>query len=240
MDYESALNEPRTNAEQSETGDDFRVSFESRLPCHVHQLQPNADYTGFCDVWDDEEARVIFAELFKRFHLLPWDGIQLPPTGLPGFAVDAYERDSKEAALLMLGMRYLKAIVCNERRAMHLRWQEAGDFIRQIRSDAEDEFYLEQARRAMAEEERREAVPQFVYFIGSQSGPIKIGIATRPKNRLKELQTSHHERLEILAVCDGDMELERAYHARYAARRLTGEWFERCPEIEAEIERLKV
>jgi hypothetical protein len=31
---------------------------------------------------------------------------------------------------------------------------------------------------------------------------------------------------------------EKMYHRRFAHRRLHGEWFERCPEIEAEIERL--
>jgi hypothetical protein len=35
VDYSSASHEPRTNAVQSETGDDFRVSFESRRKHHA-------------------------------------------------------------------------------------------------------------------------------------------------------------------------------------------------------------
>ncbi len=46
--------------------------------------------------------------------------------------------------------------------------------------------------------------------------------------------------LRILAKTEGSRTQERAYHARFAAIRLHGEWFERTPEIEAEIERLKL
>jgi hypothetical protein len=39
-------------------------------------------------------------------------------------------------------------------------------------------------------------------------------------------------------VTAGGLHVELEYHQRFRAHHLRGEWFERCPEIEAEIERL--
>lgn len=252
MDYDSASHEPRTNAEQSETDGDLRVSFESdewadldgpprggrRLRYFDHQLEPNVDYGGVLDSLEIDEARALFAELLDRFHLCDWRGLQLPPTDLPGFRRDGFHEEREEAKLLEIGVEYALAIIRNQPRAMHLRWQDAAAFISEIKRGVEDAVYIEQAQSERRAFEAREAAPQFVYFIGAESGPIKIGIATNPENRLKGLQTSHHERLSILAVCDGDLELEKLYHKRFKAHRLSGEWFERVPEIEAEIDRL--
>jgi hypothetical protein len=80
--------------------------------------------------------------------------------------------------------------------------------------------------------------PSLVYFIGSELGQVKIGMARVPERRLRELQTSHPAKLTILATCEGGHEREQGYHRKFAAHRLHGEWFERCPEIEAEIARL--
>jgi hypothetical protein len=77
-----------------------------------------------------------------------------------------------------------------------------------------------------------------VYFIGSETGPVKIGHAIRPTARLKELQTAHFELLTILATCEGGYEQESAYHKIFAKSRLVGEWFTRTPALLAEIERL--
>lgn len=78
-----------------------------------------------------------------------------------------------------------------------------------------------------------------LYFIGSDNGPIKIGISISPYKRLKQLQTSHPYRLKILAIVAGGCQQEPEYHERFAAFRLEGEWFEPRPELLAEIERLK-
>jgi hypothetical protein len=123
---------------------------------------------------------------------------------------------------------------------MHNRWDDAGKLIRRHREAAREELVEQQMQRQTERNrEREEAVKeQLVYFIATQSGPIKIGIAINPDGRCKSLQTSHHERLEVLATCPGGQELEQVYHKRFAAHRLHGEWFERCPEILGEIERL--
>jgi len=83
---------------------------------------------------------------------------------------------------------------------------------------------------------RREA--ELVYFIAGDVGAIKIGSTFDPVSRLNTLQCGSPIPLKILAVTDGGTTQERAYHKRFAAHRLHGEWFERCPEILAEIERL--
>jgi hypothetical protein len=78
-----------------------------------------------------------------------------------------------------------------------------------------------------------------VYFIGAgDNGPIKIGIAASPPQRLASLQVGHWLKLSILATVDGGRPAERAYHNRFAAYRLHGEWFDRHPDILAEIDRL--
>lgn len=79
---------------------------------------------------------------------------------------------------------------------------------------------------------------RFIYFIGADSGPVKIGYSVNPKVRMRQLQAASPRRLKILAQVIGEPEDERAYHARFAAHRLHGEWFERHPDILAEIDRL--
>jgi hypothetical protein len=78
----------------------------------------------------------------------------------------------------------------------------------------------------------------YCYFIGGEAGPIKIGYSVCPKDRLRQIQYHSPQRLSILAIRNGGLKREAAYHEQFAAYRLHGEWFERCPEIEAEIARL--
>lgn len=239
MDYDSSLHEPRTNAEQIIIGDDLRVSYESRrLPYYEKQLQPSEDYDGFLSHLDDDEARALMVECLRRFPVHDWRGLLLPPTELPGFVAEGYDEESAAAQLIEIGVKYALAIIRSEPRAMHLRWQDAEALVSKIRRDAEDALYEQQAQQSMLEDRARHAIPQFVYFIGAETGPIKIGIAVNPENRLKGLQTSHHEKLAILATVSGDLDTEKAYHRRFKRYRIKGEWFERCPEIEAEIESL--
>lgn len=68
---------------------------------------------------------------------------------------------------------------------------------------------------------------QFVYFIGTEDGPVKIGLTTNVRQRLESLQTASPIKLELLAYCDGDRWLEQRYHDFFAPHRLQGEWFGR-------------
>lgn len=77
-----------------------------------------------------------------------------------------------------------------------------------------------------------------VYFIAGDIGAIKIGYSEYPLSRLGVLQTGSPIRLRIMALRRAPISVERQYHEQFAAHRLHGEWFTRCPEIEAEITRL--
>jgi hypothetical protein len=257
MRSDSGLHEPRTNAEQSETAPEFRVTDESqsewadlerpverdedkRLFYYENQLQRDDGYRGYLDEIGIpiDEMRALLAELTDYFGVCSHWAFPLPPKGLPGYLRDGYDRNEEAAELLLLGIQYAGAVIHNERKTMHNRWRSARALIQKIEERVELRVNTQIIEEQIRGYDEQRQVEQMVYFIGSASGPIKIGIAARPTDRLKGLQTGHHERLELLATCQGGQELERAYHKRFAARRLNGEWFERCPEIETEIERL--
>ena len=80
---------------------------------------------------------------------------------------------------------------------------------------------------------------QSVYFIRAESGPIKIGIALDPAERLAGLQISHFEKLSLLTTAPGGIRLETKLHHRFAHLRIRGEWFRPAPELLAEIARLQ-
>ena len=77
-----------------------------------------------------------------------------------------------------------------------------------------------------------------VYFMAGDGGPVKIGCALNPSERLASVQTGNPLPLAILATAPGGYAAEKAYHRRWSAHRLHGEWFARAPEITAEIARL--
>lgn len=78
-----------------------------------------------------------------------------------------------------------------------------------------------------------------VYFVGGETGPVKIGWTQQPiKERLKCIQSGSPVKLRVLATANRHRIGERQYHRQFAQYRLHGEWFERTPEIEVEIERL--
>jgi hypothetical protein len=65
-----------------------------------------------------------------------------------------------------------------------------------------------------------------VYFIQAEhGGPIKIGIAADPHERLRELQVGSPYRLVIRMTRRGGVAAERRYQRQFKAHRLSGEWF---------------
>ena len=66
-----------------------------------------------------------------------------------------------------------------------------------------------------------------IYFIQSiNGGPIKIGLAENPVQRLKSLQTGHPETLVLLTSIAGGRDVESALHSSLSDVRIRGEWFE--------------
>ncbi len=80
-----------------------------------------------------------------------------------------------------------------------------------------------------------------IYFIGTKlerGQLVKVGFSRDPEARLRALQTSHGERLQIFATTPGSKFDEQKYHRRWRARRRQGEWFTIGDCIINEIDRL--
>lgn len=71
-----------------------------------------------------------------------------------------------------------------------------------------------------------------VYFIqAKETGRIKIGYAKDVNKRLKNLQTSSADQLDLLAYVKGGRNLEKLLHEKFASCRTRGEWFIAKPEL---------
>jgi hypothetical protein len=109
------------------------------------------------------------------------------------------------------------------------------------------DFTIEEMREAMAVLDfdpgpmkvRSPPPSHIVYFVGGESGPVKIGWTQQPiKDRLKCIQNGSPVKLHVLATANRHRIAEKWYHRQFASSRLHGEWFDRTPELLAEIERL--
>jgi hypothetical protein len=69
-----------------------------------------------------------------------------------------------------------------------------------------------------------------VYF-AEADGRIKIGWSRKVATRVAQLQTGSPVPIKLLGVTPGGRSLERELHHRFAADRLTGEWFTATPEL---------
>lgn len=70
----------------------------------------------------------------------------------------------------------------------------------------------------------------YIYIIGSDNPPYKIGISKNPELRLKNIQTGHPHKLQILELRETDSKrtklLESVIHKHLNNYRMTGEWFD--------------
>jgi hypothetical protein len=70
----------------------------------------------------------------------------------------------------------------------------------------------------------------YVYIIGADAPPYKVGISRDPVKRLKALQTGHPARLKIHHVVATPAAktrlLETVIHANLKLHRCEGEWFD--------------
>lgn len=65
---------------------------------------------------------------------------------------------------------------------------------------------------------------KFVYFI-SNGEFVKIGVASNPEKRLKQLQTANHTKLKLFAFTEGGEVVEKVMHKLFEPLRVRGEWF---------------
>lgn len=71
----------------------------------------------------------------------------------------------------------------------------------------------------------------YVYVIGTEDGPVKVGMSESPGGRLGTLQTGSAVRLQLLHMraCRSREHAqwhEETFHKVYAEKRLVGEWFD--------------
>lgn len=70
----------------------------------------------------------------------------------------------------------------------------------------------------------------YIYIIGSDNPPYKIGISKDPQQRLKSIQTGHPHQLQILELRETDSKktklLESVIHKHLNRYRMKGEWFD--------------
>lgn len=74
---------------------------------------------------------------------------------------------------------------------------------------------------------------EMVYFVqGEITKRIKIGYTKRDeKIRLDEMQTGSPDRLRLIKVIGGAVDLEKAIHKKFAHIRVLNEWFEPTKEL---------
>lgn len=70
-------------------------------------------------------------------------------------------------------------------------------------------------------------IQKFLYVIGNEDGPVKIGRAAQPIKRRNELQVASASHLELLFCfhVDEDYAVEQAVHLILRESLLRGEWF---------------
>ncbi len=119
--------------------------------------------------------------------------------------------------------------VCAGRRSQNI--QKFGN--RQIpRQDWTPRPVLETPKRPINEP----IVQSFVYLFQMEQF-YKIGIATKPKERRRSLQTGSPFKVELLKAwpVDSAREIEAALHERFGTHRKTGEWFNLPEDLVANL-----
>jgi hypothetical protein len=83
-------------------------------------------------------------------------------------------------------------------------------------------------------------LPSNIYFIASgNNGPVKIGFAVNPDQRIKDLQTGNPCKLILIGRISEVYQpvvIERFLHERFSKSWIRGEWFERTAELMRLIE----
>jgi len=82
---------------------------------------------------------------------------------------------------------------------------------------------------------RRAAIRALAYaIVNRRDHQVKFGFGGNPRDRLRQFQTTHGHELDLLLVWDGDGEYtEKDLHARFAASRCRGEWYDITPDVGA-------
>lgn len=92
--------------------------------------------------------------------------------------------------------------------------------------------HVSRSAREIAKASTAKARETFVYFVQQgDGGPVKIGVAKDPRNRLADLQVGSPYPLRLLCVFRTIVAYESELHRTLRDYRLSGEWFEPHPLI---------
>lgn len=97
--------------------------------------------------------------------------------------------------------------------------------------------YIQRARKARGRPEPTRA-RVWVYAMRNPAGRVKIGKSDNPHARAARIASAAGTSIELLGVEPGGGRRERELHARHAAVRTDGEWFEPTPEVLAWVSTL--
>ena len=129
------------------------------------------------------------------------------------------------------------------------RFQKNGHFICAKTKTAGSEFCRSHARKMEREAPAREkrlgdylkarqlwggSSPITYIYIArrGEDGPAKIGRSKCPEKRMQALQNASAEKINLLAQFPAPEWVEDRLHGVFKARRLEGEWFDWCAELE--------
>jgi hypothetical protein len=122
-----------------------------------------------------------------------------------------------------------------------------GKCVRTVHVNANGELYFTFGEPEIYQARAIESAPKkpdntdwmtrrYVYVIGAETGPVKIGVAAEPVLRIRELQTGNPRELQVLAQCRGGEETEATLHSLFERERLQGEWFKRSSRVRTLID----
>lgn len=222
------------------------IPFDSRAtrPAAVEQLAQAKSYRGPLTSLPADEAMRQLVDLLAYFGFDRPGDLPAPTVGTKGDPIAIV--DKAVLAAMRQGISHLHALGSRRSRAQvecymaaERAVDEVANAIFERRHDEVVAAAVHAAEQAAEAPRRARRDDQMVYFVIASDETVKIGVARDPRARVKALQTSHAMELRLAAVTKGGVYQERRYHERFGDRRLVGEWFSRCPEIDAEVRRLR-
>lgn len=79
-----------------------------------------------------------------------------------------------------------------------------------------------------------------LYFIQEQNGPVKIGYARDPRERIKSMQVGNPRPLELVFWTRTPTEVEGRVHRLLADHRIMGEWYAPNADVWAVLEAVEL
>lgn len=193
------------------------VALEQRLDRRISYTCNHLDGVRSCSY-----ASMIINSICDEYHQTNGLPVDISITSLVA-RVGAGERAAKGAIALLLKLRYLEL-------ATNPAWGWPSANMQKLYGEipiVPQPMLLPSPSYALSIKAKASVKPRhgFIYLmINRRNGYYKIGFSVRPSYREKTLQSEEPE-VEMLCFFTGTTADERALHARFADKRVRGEWF---------------